>query len=151
MNTITRRAFVKTSLAASAAFSVLPGGRAASPNEKILIGVMGSGGRGSYLAQAFAKRQDAEIAWLCDPDSRTKLALDAKTETFVGAPEANQHLKRAYRAPWLDSFAQRMPEEFVKKFDQLGGVWPEGPNHGGVCYAPFITWEAWRFATGQKT
>jgi len=50
---------------------------------------------------------------------------------------------------WLDSFATRMPEEFVKKFDQLGGVWPEGPNHGSVCFAPFITWEAWRFATGQ--
>ncbi len=51
---------------------------------------------------------------------------------------------------WLDSFAKRMPEEFVGKFDQLGGVWPEGPNHGGVSYAPFITWEAWRFATGQN-
>lgn len=51
---------------------------------------------------------------------------------------------------WLDSFAKRMPEEFVKKFDQLGGVWPEGPNHGNVSFAPFITWEAWRFATGQN-
>ncbi|MBP7949304.1 MAG: hypothetical protein KA004_06580 [Verrucomicrobiales bacterium] len=51
---------------------------------------------------------------------------------------------------WLDSFARRMPEEFVAKFDQLGGVWPEGPNHGGCSYAPFITWEAWRFATGQN-
>ncbi|MEK7678413.1 MAG: hypothetical protein AAB676_21500 [Verrucomicrobiota bacterium] len=70
MNAVTRRTFVKSSFAASAAFSVLPGGRAASPNEKILIGVMGLGGRGLYLAQAFAKRKDAEVAWLCDPDSR---------------------------------------------------------------------------------
>ena len=30
-----------------------------------------------------------------------KLAFDAKTETFIGSPEANQHLKRAYRAPWI--------------------------------------------------
>ena len=51
---------------------------------------------------------------------------------------------------WLDSFAKRMPEEFVKKFDLLGGIWPEGPNHGGISYAPFLTWEAWRFATGQN-
>lgn len=51
---------------------------------------------------------------------------------------------------WLDSFAKRMPDEFVKKLDQLGGVWPEGPNHGNCSYAPFISWEAWRFATGQN-
>ena len=29
-----------------------------------------------------------------------KLAFDAKSETFVDAPEANRCLKRAYRAPW---------------------------------------------------
>ena len=61
--------------------------------------------------------------------------------------EKTDHEEDARR--WLDSFARRMPEEFVKKLDQLGGVWPEGPNHGGCSYAPFITWEAWRFATGQ--
>jgi len=30
-----------------------------------------------------------------------KLAFDAKTETFVGAPEANQYVKRRDRAPWV--------------------------------------------------
>jgi hypothetical protein len=30
-----------------------------------------------------------------------KLAFEAKVETFVGAPEANQYVKRAYRAPWV--------------------------------------------------
>lgn len=64
------------------------------------------------------------------------------------AGEKTDHQDDARR--WLDSFAKRMPEEFVKKFDQLGGVWPEGPNHGNSSYAPFITWEAWRFATGQN-
>lgn len=51
---------------------------------------------------------------------------------------------------WLDSFAKRMPTEFVEKFDRLGGVWPEGPNHGNIIFAPFVTWEAWRSATGQN-
>jgi hypothetical protein len=51
---------------------------------------------------------------------------------------------------WLDSFAKRMPEEFVKKLDLIGGVWPEGPNHGSCSYAPFFAWEAWGFATGQN-
>jgi hypothetical protein len=81
------------------------------------------------------------ISWCRDgiaPKTMVALAI---------AGEKTDYQEAARR--WLDSFANRMPEEFVKKFDQLGGVWPEGPNHGGVCFAPFITWEAWRFATGQ--
>jgi hypothetical protein len=50
---------------------------------------------------------------------------------------------------WVNSFAKRMPEEFVKKFDQFGGIWPEGPQHGSITFSPFLTWEAWRTATGQ--
>jgi hypothetical protein len=30
-----------------------------------------------------------------------KLTLDPKTETFVNVPEANKHLKRTYREPWV--------------------------------------------------
>jgi hypothetical protein len=100
MNAITRRTFVKTSLAASAAFSVLPGGKAASPNEKILIGVMGLGGRGSYLAQAFAKRKDAEIVWLCDPDSRKLDGARKAVETAQGrAPRLGQDFRRILDDP----------------------------------------------------
>jgi predicted dehydrogenase len=30
-----------------------------------------------------------------------KLAFDPKTETFIDAPDANKHLKRTYREPWV--------------------------------------------------
>ncbi len=30
-----------------------------------------------------------------------KLRFDPKTETFIDAPDANQHLKRTYRKPWV--------------------------------------------------
>ncbi len=65
-----RRDFLKTSVGTAAAWSVLPGGRVRGANERVVIGVMGLGGRGTYLAEAFARRSDAEIAWLCDADSR---------------------------------------------------------------------------------
>ena len=39
-------------------------------NDKVIIGVMGLGGRGTYLAEKFAGRPDAEIAYLCDADTR---------------------------------------------------------------------------------
>ena len=43
----------------------------------------------------------ANIAWRAG--NRT-LAFDPQTETFPDYPEANQYLKRNYRAPW------KMPE-----------------------------------------
>lgn len=70
MNTKTRRSFVKQSLATTAALTALNHRRAFGANEKVVIGVMGVGGRGTFLAEAFAKRPDCEIAWLCDVDSR---------------------------------------------------------------------------------
>lgn len=82
------------------------------------------------------------ISWCRDgiaPKTLVALAISGEKTEF--ADDARR---------WLDSFAKRMPEEFVKKLDKLGGVWPEGPNHGGVSYAPFLTWQAWGFATSQN-
>src|SRR3990172_635551 len=119
MNAITRRTFVKSSLAASAAFSVLPGGRAASPNERILIGVMGLGGRGSYLAQAFAKRKDAEIAWLCDPDSRRLDGARKAVETAQGrAPRVGQDFRRILDDQNVDVLVNATPDHW----HALGGI-----------------------------
>jgi hypothetical protein len=71
---------------------------------------------------------------------KTMIAL-----TILGEGTAYETDARA----WLDSFAKRMPDEFVRKLDQLSGVWPEGPGHGSVVYEPFLAWEAWRFNTGE--
>jgi hypothetical protein len=30
-----------------------------------------------------------------------RLRFDPKTESFIGAPEANRYLKRTYRHPWV--------------------------------------------------
>ncbi len=113
MNTMTRRTFVKTSIAASATLSILPGGRAASPNEKIMIGVMGLGGRGSYLAQAFAKRKDAEIAWLCDPDSGRLDGARKAIEAAQGrAPRLNQDFRRILDDPKVDVLINATPDHW---------------------------------------
>lgn len=81
------------------------------------------------------------ISWCRDGIApKTMVALAIAGENTDYAEDARR---------WLDSFAKRMPVEFVKKLDRLGGAWPEGPSHGNCFYAPFITWEAWRFATGE--
>ena len=68
----TRRCFLKkagiTSAFAGGFLNLNP--RAAGANEKNIIGLMGVGGRGGYLAKALAKRRDVEIACICDVDTR---------------------------------------------------------------------------------
>jgi len=70
MKPLSRRRFVTQSLATTAALTAAGRSQSASANEKIVIGVMGLGGRGTFLANSFAKRPDCEVAWLCDVDSR---------------------------------------------------------------------------------
>jgi predicted dehydrogenase len=70
MKLLNRREFVKGSLGTAAALTILPVRKCYSANEKVIIGVMGLGGRGTYLAERFAGRPDVEIAYLCDPDTR---------------------------------------------------------------------------------
>ncbi len=69
-NTVNRRSFLKQSLVAATTLSAFSGPRVLGANEKVVIGVMGLGGRGTYLAEAFAKRSDVQIAYLCDVDTR---------------------------------------------------------------------------------
>jgi len=71
---LNRRSFLKQTVvasAAAAAASVRPWLRAAdSPGDRIVLGVMGVNGRGSSLAEGFSAVGGAEIAYLCDVDSR---------------------------------------------------------------------------------
>jgi len=67
---INRRQFLKNSIGATATLTALSQRKTYGANEKIIFGVMGLGGRGTFLAQSFAKRPDAEVAYLCDVDSR---------------------------------------------------------------------------------
>ena len=61
---------MKGSLGTLATLTVLPKSRSFAANDKVIIGVMGLGGRGTYLAERFASRPDAEVAYLCDADTR---------------------------------------------------------------------------------
>lgn len=52
---------------------------------------------------------------------------------------------------FLDSWAQRIPEECIPAFDEMGGVWSESMGHGNYGPIAVIPWafEAWRTATGE--
>ena len=61
---------MKGTVGAAASLTVLSQPRARAAGEKIIMGVMGLGGRGTDLAEKVAQRPDVEIAYLSDPNTR---------------------------------------------------------------------------------
>ena len=69
---ITRRDFVETMGMSAGAISLLgtAGVAAASPNDKIRLGLIGAGSRGNQLLDSFFKQSDIEIIAVADVDDR---------------------------------------------------------------------------------
>ena len=69
-----RRSFLKsTTGAAIGAFAtpfILSSSRVFGANGRVILGLMGCGGRGNFLADFLAQRDDCEIAYISDADSR---------------------------------------------------------------------------------
>ncbi len=77
MNTVARRNFMKSSIAAGIT-AALPFSRVRGANERILVGVVGCGGRGSGAhVPSFEKQKDVTVVALSDPD-RQRLVGTAK-------------------------------------------------------------------------
>jgi predicted dehydrogenase len=78
MKTVTRRDFVKSSIAAGV-MAALPFSRVRGANDRILVGVVGCGGRGTGAhLPSFEKQKDVTVVALSDPD-RERMGSAAKT------------------------------------------------------------------------
>jgi hypothetical protein len=87
---ISRRHFMGRTLPAATALAAagpIPSLRSAeSPGNRIILGVMGTNGRGSDLAQGFSGLDGAEIGYICDVDDRA-IAKGIKISTAKQARE----------------------------------------------------------------
>ncbi|MEO8474825.1 MAG: Gfo/Idh/MocA family oxidoreductase [Chryseolinea sp.] len=81
-----RRTFIKQSAAASAGLFVAPNvfSFQGSPNEKVVMGVMGTNSRGLYLAKMLAKQPNVEVAYICDVDENVTAKTIAEIEKETG-------------------------------------------------------------------
>jgi predicted dehydrogenase len=77
-----RRDFLTTSVAAGMTTTIgigfinaAPTGPSKQPSERVVLGMLGLGGRGHGLTKGFLDRPDVSIAYLCDPDPRQQLDL----------------------------------------------------------------------------
>ena len=41
-----------------------------APSDKVVLGVVGVGGRGTQLTHFFCRRPDVEVAWICDVNGK---------------------------------------------------------------------------------
>ncbi len=113
MDSVSRRDFLKTSIGTAAALSVLPKRTSVGANEKVIIGVMGLGGRGTYLARAFAARKDADVAYLCDVDARRlPRAKAAVEEVQQKSPKIVQDFRRILEDGAVDVLINATPDHW---------------------------------------
>lgn len=112
---ITRRRFVWNSAGALVALAALPKSpsRAAAAGNKVVIAVMGLGGRGTFLATSFASRDDVEIAYLCDPDTRRFARARAAVEDAQGKqPKMVQDFRRMLEDKRVDAVINATPDHW---------------------------------------
>lgn len=61
---------MKGSIGAATTFTVLSQANSAAANNKVVLGIMGVGGRGRALLASLVKRADIKIKYICDADTR---------------------------------------------------------------------------------
>jgi len=70
MKSINRRGFLKGSIGAATSLGVLSQDRSSAAGNKVILGIMGVGGRGRALLTSLVKRSDVKIKYICDADTR---------------------------------------------------------------------------------
>ncbi len=74
-DTIKRRDFIKQAAASSMGLGLMGASapailKSGSPNENIVVAIMGTNSRGAALAQGFSRLAGAEVAYICDVDEQ---------------------------------------------------------------------------------
>ena len=113
MKSVNRREFMKRSVGAAAAVAMLPHGRARAASDKVIIGVMGLGGRGTYLAEKFAQRPDAQVAYLSDANTRRfARAREVVEEAQDRKPKLVQDFRRILDDGSVDVLINATPDHW---------------------------------------
>lgn len=94
---LSRRGFLRAGSAAAAGACLLPGvfsrSGAAAPSERVNVGIIGMGGRGSYHMRVLLGMSDVQIQAVCDPDGQKIEKAKKQVEKSYG----NQSSKSSYK------------------------------------------------------
>ncbi len=110
---MTRRTFMERTAIASATMAAGVSAKAAGANDRIVVGVMGINDRGMDLAEQFAKRDDVELRYFADPDSRLFPSRVKFVENINGQrPRCVQDFRRILDDPEIDAIAIAAPDHW---------------------------------------
>ena len=111
-----RRNFVKTSGAAGLGLAATPLSAAFgknSPNEKVVVAVMGVNGRGRALANSFAQAEGSEVAFICDPDANVlQRCIDGVAEHQDKTPEGISDFRTLLDGNDIDALVIAAPDHW---------------------------------------
>ncbi|MFO0847948.1 MAG: Gfo/Idh/MocA family oxidoreductase [Gemmataceae bacterium] len=107
MSSVSRRTFLGATAAA------LPATVWAAPSDKVVVGVMGAGGRGTSLAKTFAGLPNVEVAYVCDPDEkRVNAAAAAVGKGGKSQPKAVGDFRRILDDKAVDALVCAAPNHW---------------------------------------
>jgi len=104
MESIDRRKFLKGSIGAATTLTVLSSGRGSDAANKVVMGIMGVGGRGRSLLSSLVKRSDVYIKYICDADTRSYgPAAEIVMEGHDYRPKFVQDFRKMLEDPQVDA------------------------------------------------
>jgi predicted dehydrogenase len=115
MNSLNRRGFVKQSLGLTLAAGAasLRGQTPSAPSNRVVVGLMGCGGRGSSLAGHFAAHPDVTIKTVCDVSrSAQGRAVELVRARTGKAPGAVSDFRRMLEDPEIDAIVNATPDHW---------------------------------------
>ncbi len=99
----TRRRFMTSTLSAAALAAVRPTFGALGANERIRIGVIGTGGRGVSKINTLRRRDDVEVVAICDVDDSQLDRASAAAENLGHKPKRTKDFRHVIDMPDVDA------------------------------------------------
>lgn len=117
MHTLDRRGFLKQSLGIGLGVSVgvagLRGQKNVGANERLVVGIMGCGGRGSSLIDYFAQRPDITVKTACDVNqAKFRRIADIVSGHSGKAPGRETDFRRMLEDPDIDIVINATPDHW---------------------------------------
>ncbi len=84
-----------------------------SPNAKVVIGVMGTNGRGMFLAKAFAKLPNVEMGYICEVDQTVLAKTLSEVEKITGKrPQGVTDIRKLLEKKDFDALCIAAPDHW---------------------------------------
>lgn len=84
-----------------------------APNNKVAVAIMGTNGRGAFLATAFAKIPDVDVSYICDVDQNvTSKTIDSVARLGVKKPEAIADIRKLLERKDFDALIIAAPDHW---------------------------------------